>query len=567
VRRIVSEWPFLATSTCGSALAPTGSCTVTLIYSPLNQVTASAPATPFSTDTGTLVIESDAASSPEFIDLTGTVTAVAVNAPSNTAPLSSYTLSQGSLTFASTSGGNASTLQAIALTNTGTSTIHVTGLTTTPDFTASSTCATVIAGASCTINVAFTPQASSSQTLSPVISAIEINSDAGTPLNFISLYGTAIPSTLVLSPVALDFGSILVGDSATLSVQVTNGSAAAATFTGITISGDYAITGNTCPPAGSQLPPAASCTMQITFTPAQTGTRTGTISIASSLTQSPLIIALTGTGAQSHLQATPTALTFPATTIGATARLTLSLANTGTAPVSSLSFVVNGDYAITTPCTTTVLAAGASCAVGITFSPTASEPRTGSLTITSSDVSSPLNVPLSGTGLAAGAFTLTVNGASSSSLTVTSGKPANYSLALTAINGYTGGIVLNCTPVNPGQYASCSLLPSSLTLGTATATSTATINTVTSVTAASTPGAASKTSIALCLLPLGIFLLRRTRSTFLAAILAAFALSASGCAAVEPSIWVIPTSATLHPEPTSTRSPPPAPQARRSRRP
>ena len=40
IRRITSGWPFLSTTTCGAALAPGQSCTVTLAYTPLNQVAA-----------------------------------------------------------------------------------------------------------------------------------------------------------------------------------------------------------------------------------------------------------------------------------------------------------------------------------------------------------------------------------------------------------------------------------------------------------------------------------------------------------------------------------------------
>lgn len=530
VRRITSEWPFLATTTCGTKLAPSENCTVSLTYSPLNQAVAGSSPAPFSSDTGTLVIESDAASSPDFIDLSGTVTPVTVNAPSNTAPLVSYTVSDSSLTFPSTSGGNASAPRTVTLSNTGTATIHIASLATTPDFTVSGSCVTIVPGASCPIAVTFTPQASSSQTISTVVSALEIGSDAGTPLNFISLLGTATPSTLVLAPVALDFGAVLVGASATLPIQVTNGSPNPATFAGISATGDYTVSSN-CPASGSQLAPGASCTMQVTFTPTLAGTRTGTVSVATSLTSLPLNVNLSGSGAQSHLQAIPTDLNFDSVIVGNSTRLTFSLANTGTAPVSRIALAVTGDYAIAIPCSSTTLAPGASCAVSIAFTPTATGTRTGSLTIASSEPSSPLAVPLTGTGLAPGAFALTVNGGVSSSVTVISGRPGTYNLSITPQNGYTGTVVLNCTPVNPGQYATCSLLPSSLTLNnSAPQSSAATLNTVTSVATASQsrPGQPSS-SIALCLLPFSLVMFRRTRVTLAIALLTVSLLFTSGC--------------------------------------
>ncbi|MBS1799254.1 MAG: choice-of-anchor D domain-containing protein [Acidobacteria bacterium] len=528
IRRVTSEWPFLATTTCGATLAPAQSCTAALTYSPINQVAQGYSPAPFNTDAGTLVIESDAVSSPDFIDLTGTVTPFTVNAPSNTAPLVSYTVSQSSLTFSATSGGNASALQTVTLANTGTATIHVTALSTTPDFTVTSPCATVVPGSSCPITVAFTPQASSSQTITTVISALEIASDSSSALDFISLLGTATPPTLTLSPVALDFGAVLVGTTATLPIQVTNGSSNPATLGAIAATGDYTVTGN-CPSQGSQLPPASSCTLQVTFAPTQAGTRTGTVSIASSLTTLPLTVNLTGSGAQSRLQITPASLTFDNTVVGASAKLTLSLANTGTAPVRGIALSVAGDYAVTSPCAATTLVPGASCAITVTFTPTAAGTRTGSLSIASSDPSSPLAVSLTGTGTPAGAISLTVDGGASSSLSVTSGRPANYNLSVTPLNGYTGAVVLHCTPVTPGQYAACSLLPSSITLSnTSPQTSIATINTVTEQPASARKNTSNGT-IALCLLPFGILLFRRSRATLAIALLAVTALFANGC--------------------------------------
>ncbi len=528
VRRITSEWPFLATTTCGTTLAAAQSCSVTLTYSPLNQTATGSSPAPFNTDTGTLVVESDALSSPDFIDLTGTVTPLTVATPSNIAPLITYTTSQSSLTFNATSGGNASAPQTISIANTGTAPIHITSLNTTPDFTVTGACPVIVAGASCPVTVTFTPQASSSQSISTVISALEITSDAGTPLNFVSLLGTATPPTLVLSPTALDFGSVLVGSSATLSIQVTNGSPTPATFTGISTTGDYAVTGN-CPAAGAQLASGASCTLQIAFTPTVAGTRNGTLSIITSLTALPLTVNLTGSGAQSHLQITPASLTFASTVVGTSSKLTLSLSNTGTAPVSNLALSITGDYAITSPCSTTTLAAGASCAIAITFTPTATGARNGALSIASSDPNSPLTVPLTGIGTPTAAIALTVDGGTSSSVTLTSGRPANYNLSLTPLNGYTGTVILNCTPVNPGQYAACSLLPSSITLNnSASQSSVATITTVTELSASAVIRHTDK-SLALCLLPFALLFLRRTRTTLLAALFTASALFITGC--------------------------------------
>ncbi len=512
VRRLLSQWPFLSTTTCVTALAPGQYCTVTVTYSPLNQAATGSSPAPFNTDSGSLTVESDASSSPDIIDLTGTTTPAFVDTPSNAAPLISYTASQNSLTFAATAGGNASAPQTITLANTGTTSIHIRALTTTPDFTVTGSCPSIGPGASCPLSVAFTPTASSSQVTTNVIDALEISSDSSASLDFISLFGAATPSTLVLSPPSLDFGTVLVGNSATLPVQITNASPTPAVFNSITTTGSYT-SANNCPSAGAQLAPSASCTVQVTFTPSQTGSNTGALNIATSLTSLPLIAQLTGSGAQAQLQVTPTSLAFPSVTLGASATQTLSLANIGTAPINNLNLAVTGDFAIKSPCAATVLSPGASCSVTIGFTPAATGTRTGSLTITSTG-QAPATVPLTGVGIPNGAFTLTVNGGPTASVTVKSGQPADYSLTLTPQNGFTGTVVLNCTPVTPGQYATCSLLPSGLNVTTSTAqSSTATINTVTEASSArnhSHPFALSK--LVLCAIPLVITLHRKRRS-------------------------------------------------------
>jgi trimeric autotransporter adhesin len=204
----------------------------------------------------------------------------------------------------------------------------------------------------------------------------------------------------------------------------------------------------------------------------------------------PLAIPLTGVGVQSHLQIAPTTLSFGSIALGAPAILSLTLTNTGIAPITGISTAVvpTTDYAITIPCPTATLTAGASCPITVTFTPSALGARPGSLTILSSDASSPDTVPLTGTGIANGSFTLTVNGAATASATVASGtgNPATYTLTVTPVNSFSGTVVLSCTAVVPAQYASCSLLPSSVTLSGGAQTAIATINTVTSI-ATNTP--------------------------------------------------------------------------------
>lgn len=520
IRRITSEAPFLSTSTCGTTLAVNQSCTVTITYSPLNQFAVGTTTPVSTTDTGTLVIESDAITSPDLIDLTGSGAPVAVAAPNNSLSLAAYTASQGSLTFATTAVGDLSAPQVVDLANTGTATVHILNLMTTPDFSVQSTCSTLIPGQSCTLTIYFNPQSAGTR-----IGALEIASDASTSLDFISLIGNGSPSIVSLSAVSLNFGSVLVGASSTLPITITNSGTAMSAITAITATGDYSATSD-CPSPGSSLAANTSCTAQVTFAPTQTGVRNGTLSVSNSSSTLPITAALTGTGTQSQLSIAPSALSFGPIIVGASASLSLTLSNTGTAPVLNLQLAISGDYAIAQPCTTTQLAPGASCTVAILFTPTTTGVRTGSLSVASSASVAPTTVPLTGTGIQSGSIQLTVAAAgggtpgSSATVTVTNGNPAAYTLTVTPLGGFAGTVALSCTPVNAAQYATCSLLPPLVVLSAATAqNAAATINTITTVpaTAAMTapysghPSGPSAALPLLCVLLPGLLVLGRLR--------------------------------------------------------
>ncbi len=475
LRRITSESPFFTTSTCGSTLNAGQSCTVTVTYTPMNQIPNGVTPTN-QPNTGTLILESDAVASPNLIDLAGTASPVAVNSPSNNAPIAAYSLSQGALTFPPTSVGNGSPTQTVIVANTGSITLHLGALLTTQDFAVLSACpAALVPAATCSFTVAFTPKSTGIHS-----SALELTSDASDALEFVSLFGVSSPSSLQIGAQSLDFGTVVVGTSATKPVQITNNGQVAVTFNSIVSTGDYTAAGD-CPPSGSTLAAGTSCSVQVTFAPSAAGTRAGTLSIATSATAMPLTVALTGVGAQSHLAVTPGSLAFGSIAIAASASQTLTLTNAGTAPVTNIALTISGDYAVTTPCNTATLAPSQTCSVTITFTPTVAGARPGTLTVTSSDSTSPISVPLTGSGIANGTFALTIDGGTSSSATVRSGYPANYTLTITPAGSFSGAVVLNCTPLNPVPYATCAILPSGMTLNGTPQNATFTITTVTSL--------------------------------------------------------------------------------------
>ncbi|MEO7029630.1 MAG: choice-of-anchor D domain-containing protein [Acidobacteriaceae bacterium] len=528
VRRVTVEPPFFSTTTCGNALAPAGTCTVTLTYSPVDQVVGGTVTPLPRADRGTLVVESDAVSSPDVIDLSGAVSPVTASAANDGALLSAFSLSQGSLTFGNTGVGNASAAQSVTLTNTGNATVHVLSALVSTDFTEATNCGALLPGDSCVYTISSTPTAAS--TVTTRTGTLEIATDASTALDFVTLLGTSGAAPLTLSPTALDFGTVNIGSSGTLAVTISNVSSSPVMLTALSGSGDFAAAYGNCPSAGSALAAGASCVLQVTFTPTVAGTRTGTLSLSTNATTLPLTVALTGNAVVAKLQITPGALAFGTIAVGAPANLSLTLLNSGSAPVTGIGIASSGanaaDFAVTVPCSVTTLQPGQGCAVTVTFTPSAVGARSATLSVASSDPSSPATIPLTGSGSAPESFTLTVNGGPSATVTVKSGSPATYPLSVTPVNGFTGAVALTCAPINPGTYASCSINPSTVTLNGGAQNSTVTINTITSASLERRPF--ERATVFLALLGLPLLLVRRARRIRRTLLLVVLGVLASG---------------------------------------
>jgi hypothetical protein len=176
------------------------------------------------------------------------------------------------------------------------------------------------------------------------------------------------------------------------------------------------------------------------------------------------------TGVAPGVSLSASTLDFSTQLIGVTsASQTITLTNSGTVPLSVNSVASGGDFAVTNNCSTNV-AAGSTCAITVTFTPTATGPRSAAITITDSAGNSPQSVSLTGTGIATPfAVTPTI----SSSATVNAGHAAQYPLTLTPVAVQPQTISLTCSGAPPAS--TCTISPSSVglsgtTLGSATVT-------------------------------------------------------------------------------------------------
>ena len=212
-----------------------------------------------------------------------------------------------------------------------------------------------------------------------------------------------------VSPAAKDFGNVVVGESsAPQTFAVSNTGTAALSVGTVTISGDFAITGDTC--SGASVQPSNTCTVSAAFVPTAAGTASGTLSIPSDDPDTPVFdVALSGTGTtttvlEPNISVTPTTLAFGNVVVGTTsAPQTVTISNTGTADLTVTNVVLTGDTdfdVASTTCVVPVLAPGASCSADVVFTPSSVGGKTALVTITSDDPDTPsLEVTLTGTGV------------------------------------------------------------------------------------------------------------------------------------------------------------------------
>jgi hypothetical protein len=313
-------------------------------------------------------------------------------------------LSPTSLTFASQSVGTPSTPQTVTLSNSGTAAMSITSValtgTNAGDFAQTNTCgSSVAASANCTISVTFTPLASGSRTASVSIT----DNAAGSPQT-VSLSGTGAGAVVSLSPASLAFGSQPVGNSTAQTVTLSNTGNAALSITSLALAGtnasDFAQS-NTCT-SSSPLAASATCTISVTFTPAASGSRTASLSIADSATGSPQTVGLSGTGTAALAGLSATSLAFGNQSVDMTSTAqTVTLSNTGNAALSITSLALTGanagDFDQSNTCGTSV-AAGANCTIAVMYTPSVTGSEAASLSIADNSSGSPQTVSLSGTG-------------------------------------------------------------------------------------------------------------------------------------------------------------------------
>ena len=164
----------------------------------------------------------------------------------------------------------------------------------------------------------------------------------------------------------------------------------------------------------------------------------------------------------------PTNLLFSAQFVATTsAAQTVTVTNNQSSALSIASIVLSGtnvsDFAETDNCVGDV-AAVASCAINVTFTPTASGTRAANLNIANNISGSPLTVPITGTGVAVPLVSVSVTPSSivfPSQYVGTSGLPQS----VTVTNNGDAPLSITSTTASPGDFGTLSTCGSSLGAG------------------------------------------------------------------------------------------------------
>ena len=271
------------------------------------------------------------------------------------------------------------------------------------------------------------------------------------------------PATDTLSTASLTFGVQAVGTaSAPQYVTITNsGGAALTSITAMTLSTNFLVDDTACltnVPAGAQ-----PCAISVIFAPLAPGPSSGSLTIADSLHigANALVVSLLGAGAAPAgiVSLSPGALDFGSQGQGSTsAAQSFTLTNNGTVALTGLTYAAGGDFGLASGTCGTTLAVRGSCEVPVTFTPSTTGVRLGSLSVYADELAAGLTSSLSGTGLN---FTIAVTG--SPTATVVTGTTASFGLTIAGVGNSAGSIMMSCTsvPALPAGSA-CTMNPASL---------------------------------------------------------------------------------------------------------
>ncbi len=225
---------------------------------------------------------------------------------------------------------------------------------------------------------------------------------------FIAKIGAADSPGVAFGPGALTFGAQNVGASSTQTLALIAAGSQPLTITDIAFAGtdctDFTQT-NTCGALPATLPGGSQCVFTVTFSPKAGGARTAALTIADNAANSPQSAEVRGGGLSSvnGVFLSSAGYHFGRVVVGTSSvAKTFSLVSDEDGPLTGISVSTTGshDYSQTNTCQFPI-AAGGSCTITITFTPTILGSDNATLVVTDSAANSPQTAVLTGAGVAA----------------------------------------------------------------------------------------------------------------------------------------------------------------------
>lgn len=249
-------------------------------------------------------------------------------------------------------------------------------------------------------------------------------------------------STGQLSASSLNFKPQTVATTSSgQQVTLTNAGSTPMNIYGISTTGDF-IASNNCP---SSLAPATTCSINVTFSPTASGTRTGSLQVSDSAGSLPQVAALSGTGVLPVISFAPATLSFAAQPLSSTSSTqTVTLSNAGPGVLIINSVTTSGDFSLGGNSCAGTIAVSASCTFTVTFTPSAVGARTGSVLVSSNALgTNSLAIYGSGADFALSGAPSSASVAAGASATYTISVPSSGASFSSAINLSCGGLPAN----------------------------------------------------------------------------------------------------------------------------
>ncbi len=379
VQSVTASGPFTVTGfTQDTTVAATASTSLTVEFLP----------TATGLHGGTVTVTSNAPGSPHTLTVEGT----------GTAP--QLALAPSSLTFPDVRVGQQSAPLTFTIGNTGIGTLNLLAPQVTGPFTTTLVPGSIPENGSQPYTVTFQPTAPG-----PISGTVSIPSDSAGSPNVLTLSGIARAAVAEVTPAQVAFGTVALGASQTGTITLANTGDAPLTVTAMSVSspvtGEFVLTGQ--PPLPFTLAPGATQQFAVRFRPNATGNRTGTLNIQSNRYPAGVLsVPLAGEGEGESLSVSANSLAFGAVTVGSIGSATLTLTNSGNAPLTVSGLVVSGNAAsdyIAAEGVPFTLAPAATQQVTVQFTPTQGGARNATLHVVSSDGLRPsIPVTLTGSG-------------------------------------------------------------------------------------------------------------------------------------------------------------------------